>query len=392
MSISKVTRTSRGKAYPYFAVRFTDPGTGKECIKYFKTQREARAAEPSLRTKLSDGTFNREADSITVAELVKRWRAAGYAPRLAKGTVRPATVKCYELALRRYILPRWGAVAVKAIRHGDLLQWRNELQDERTARKSGGASTVRNVLIVLGALYRFARRDFLAAHNPVADVPKPATAKRKREVLDPTQLPALLAQLSGRSRIAVSLAGLTGMREGEVFGLRWRSVDLKEGTISVEEQYTLGQHGEVKTDAGQRVIGIDPALAAELAAWKLGRTPECKQPDSLVLSTASGEALSASNFLRRDFYPALKAAALPRVTFHSLRHTALTALASSGQPQGVVHRVSGHANLATTLKFYVGLTDAARAGAADAIRAATEGLPDKHRTNGGGSGSGNAAK
>ena len=65
-----------------------------------------------------------------------------------------------------------------------------------------------------------------------------------------------------------------------------------------------------------------------------------------MIATSTGEALSASNFLSRDFRPALERAGLPRVNFHSLRHTAATILASSNIPPGTVHRILGHANFA----------------------------------------------
>ena len=88
-----------------------------------------------------------------------------------------------------------------------------------------------------------------------------------------------------------------------------------------------------------------------------------------------------SNFLSRDFYPALEAAKLPRVAFHSLRHTASTVLASSNILPGAVHRILGHASLATTMKLDGGLTAAALENAAGALASAFEPGPDKLRTN-----------
>jgi integrase len=87
--------------------------------------------------------------------------------------------------------------------------------------------------------------------------------------------------------------------------------------------------------------------------------------------------LSASNFLQREFYPALKAAELPRVVFHSLRHTASTILASSTIPPGAVHRILGHASFATTMKLYGGLTAQALESAAGTLAGAFEPRPDK---------------
>jgi len=100
---------------------------------------------------------------------------------------------------------------------------------------------------------------------------------------------------------------------------------------------------------GVAEIGIDARLAAELAEWKLAQKPEQRTTEALVVATSRGGPLEVSNFLSREFYPGLKAAKLPRVMFHSLRHTAATILASSNTPPGTVHRILGHASFATTM-------------------------------------------
>jgi integrase len=172
------------------------------------------------------------------------------------------------------------------------------------------------------------------------------------------------------------------MREGEIFGLRWGDVDLKDRMINVRRQYTHGQFVEfTKTQAGARSIGIDAKFAAELAAWKLTQKGEHRRPEALVVATRQGGPISASNFLNREFYPALEEAGLPRVVFHSLRHTAATILASSDLPPGTVHRILGHASFATTMKLYGGLTAEALEIAAGALGDAFEPRPDKFRTN-----------
>jgi integrase len=136
-----------------------------------------------------------------------------------------------------------------------------------------------------------------------------------------------------------------------------------------------------KTDAGARDIGIDGKLATELTAWKVAQQAEHRMADSLVVATETGGPISSSNFLSREFYPALKAAGLPRVVFHSLRHTASTILASSGTPPGTVHRILGHASFATTMKLYGGLNAEALENAAGTLGDAFEPKSDKTRTN-----------
>ena len=86
--------------------------------------------------------------------------------------------------------------------------------------------------------------------------------------------------------------------------------------------------------------------------------------------------LLARKYHRASDYPALKAAGLPRVVFHSLRHTASTILASSNIPPGTVHRILGHSSFATTMKLYGGLTSEALESAGT-LGEAFEPKPDK---------------
>jgi integrase len=374
-TISKVTRTARGKTYEYFAVRFSDPGTGKDKLQYFRSHKDAARARTEIETRVTGGTYAADAHKVTVRDIAERLRKAKYSPRRADA-LRSTTAADYETTLMLYILPRWGAVKLIDIRAGMLETWRNEFLEKGAAPdwKALGPSTVRKALLVVGILYRFAMRDHIVSVNPASFVKKPTVRTRKaaEERLTPQQLSVLFTHCTGRTRVALRLAVATGMREGELFGLRWRDVDLKGKLIHVCRQYTHGaivEHG--KTDAALRDIGIDAKLATELTEWRFAQKPELKKDDSLVIATSTGEPLSASNFLARDFRP-LKRAGLPRVNLHSLRHTAATILASSNIPPGTVHRILGHANFATAMKLYGGLTAEALDKAAGALGDAFE--------------------
>jgi integrase len=383
-TITKVTRSARGKTYEYHAVRFTDPGTGKEKLRYFSSHKDAVRARTEIENRVTGGTYSADAHKVTVREIAERWRKAKYSPRRADA-LRSTTAADYETTLTLYILPRWGAVKLTDIRAGMLETWRNELLEKGAAPdwEPLGPSTVRKALLVVGILFRFAMRDHVVTVNPASFVKKPSVRTRKaaEERLTPEQLAVLFTHCTGRTRIALRLASATGMREGELFGLRWRDLDLKGKLLHVCRQYTHGsmvEHG--KTDAALRDIGIDGKLAAELTAWKLQQKAERREDDSLVIATSTGEPISASNFLSRDFRPALTRAGLPPVNFHSLRHTAATILASSNIPPGTVHRILGHANFATTMKLYGGLTAEALDKAAGALGDAFEPKQDVKRS------------
>lgn len=88
---------------------------------------------------------------------------------------------------------------------------------------------MRKTLLVVGILFRFAMRDQIVAVNPASFVKKPSVRTRKaaEERLTPEQLAAFFETQSGRTRVVVKIGARTGMREGEIFGLRWRDVDLE---------------------------------------------------------------------------------------------------------------------------------------------------------------------
>ena len=411
-TVGKVTRKVRGKTYAYHAVRFSDPGTGKEKTRYFGTAGEAKAERTKIEAAIGGGTYSGDSHNLLVRELVEKFRKADYFPK-GEEPLRSTTVADYETALVERILPRWGSVRLADIRASGLEQWKKDM-----AGAGDGKSPIRKALIVLGRMYRFALRDHLVTHNPTVDVSKPtvrsrtgtderlttgqlvtlfdslresAEAKtadlreRMRQATDEKGRQALeeRAQAAGRTHVAVRIGAGTGMREGEIFGLRWRDVDLKGRVIHVRGQFTHGEFVEhAKTDAGTRVVPIDGELAKVLTAWQLAQKPERKKPESLVVSTSTGGPISASNFLSREFYPALEAAKLPRVVFHSLRHTYKTMIVSTDCPPAVVHSILGHANFATTLKLYGGITEEALQNAGDKITAAFQPVPDKNRTNG----------
>jgi integrase len=161
-------------------------------------------------------------------EIAERWRKAAYSPRRADA-LRSTTAADYETALEKYILPRWGAVRLTDIRAGTLEVWRNELLEKGVAPewKPVGASTVRKALLLLGIVFRFAMRNHVVAVNPVSFVKKPSMRARKaaEERLAPEQLAKLFSVATDRTRIVIRIAATTGMREGEILGLRWRDVD-----------------------------------------------------------------------------------------------------------------------------------------------------------------------
>lgn len=99
----------------------------------------------------------------------------------------------------------------------------------------------------------------------------------------------------------VGLALMTGLRRGELFALRWKSVDLAEGHLTVDEAVYEGAFGTPKTSAGLRRVPLSEGTVRLLAEWQ--RRAKTTQPDSLVFATWSGKPISPNNVLRRWDFP-----------------------------------------------------------------------------------------
>jgi len=165
-----------------------------------------------------------------------------------------------------------------------------------------------------------------------------------------------LANLSFTVGTRIALA--TGMRRGECFGLTWKNLNLRQGTITVAQ--TLTKEGEVKdpkTHSGKRTISIDAKTVEHLKAWRKRQREElaklCLEPDGTtpVCCNERGEWVNLANFERwwRGFRTQ---AGFPELRFHELRHSQATLLLANGTDLKTVQDRMGHANGTITLNWY----------------------------------------
>jgi integrase len=211
------------------------------------------------------------------------------------------------------------------------------------------------------------------------------TIEPGRDYLDADQLRRLLA-VGTEYRIGalVTVAATTGLRQGELLGLSWSAIDLDAGTLTVRRSMARAWDGgyalaEPKTGRSRRTIHL-PAAAIQ-ALRREQREQEAAQSaagsawqdrDGLVFTDAIGRPLYPTA-VHRAFHALLKAAGLPPVPFHGLRHSAATALLSAGVPLRVVSDLLGHAGIAITADYYAHVEKQLRRDAADAMDRALAG-------------------
>lgn len=370
----------------FFVVDVPGPNGRRRQLKRrgFETRRAAQAALTTLRNQVATGTFVTP-DRMTVLEYVEAW--LGGLPASGR---RPTTIAGYRHLMRHDVLPAIGGVELQKLNALHLDRLYAALLDRGLAM-----STVRKVHVVLGkALSDAERKGFVNRNVARLATPPAMSASRPPEMKfwTPEQLRTFLASITQHTHYPlIRLAAMTGLRRGELAGLRWTDVDLVAGTLSVRQATTVvGGHpvtGDVKTKRSRRVVDIDVGTVAVLRAWakqqkqyRVLHGPEWIA-NGLVFTTPNGEAWhpdSISQAFERLVTPHSKTRAAeslqrrPRIRFHDLRHTHASHLLAAGVNVKVVSDRLGHASVAFTLDTYAHVMPGQQAEAAAAVHALLE--------------------
>jgi integrase len=246
---------------------------------------------------------------------------------------------------------------------------------------TGGLSvkTVRNIHTVLHKALADAARKGTVARNVavLADPPRLSSARRpEMRVWDAKQPGQFLREIAGhRLYPAFYLLANTGMRRGEVLGLRWKDVDLERATLSVSRSLVnvayRPQLSDVKTNNGRRTIDLEPKTVAVLRAWEKRQIEErilanLRPPADLIFAHPDGSVINP-DYLSQVFDRHVAKSTLPSIRLHDLRHTHASILLKEGVPLKVVSERLGHANPAFTLSVYQHLLPGMQADAAKAF-------------------------
>jgi integrase len=175
----------------------------------------------------------------------------------------------------------------------------------------------------------------------------------------------------------VTVAATTGLRLGELLGLEWQDIDGAAGTLAVRRSLARAPHGwklaEPKTSRSRRTIDLPTAARGAVdrqrdlqEAARDAAGSAWQDVDGLVFTDAVGRPLSGS-WVNHTYHDMARAAGVPSVPFHGLRHSAATALLAAGVPLVVVSRYLGHATITVTADRYSGVTPDLRRSTADAM-------------------------
>jgi integrase len=354
----------RGKTWSFYIELPRDPVTGKRRKQWhsgYRTQKEAQTERTKMLAAVNGGTYVPKTRQ-TVGEFTDEWLAA-IAP-----TVRPATHYSYARNLRLHVTPVIGTAPLAAVDAGTLNQlYAALLAEGRKDHAGGGLSprTVRYIHTILHRAFKDAMRWGRLARNAAdaADPPKAAEAGRPESITwAADQLRIFLEGTRGsRHWTAYLLLATSGMRRGEVLGLRWRDLDLDGGRVSIRQTVIAVRHtamlGTPKTSKGRRTITLDKGTVAALREHRKQQNAErllmgAGWTDSdLVFCHVDGTMLHPERFTR-SFSEAVRRLGLPAIRLHDLRHGWATLALQAGVHPKVVQERLGHANIGITLDTY----------------------------------------
>lgn len=310
-----------------------------------KTKTDCRA---KLRQAMADADRGVTFDSkTTLGEYLDSWL-----PRIKGKGIRQRTWERYEQIVRIHLKPALGHIKLKNLKwaHADKL-YSDKLE-------TASNRTVHYIHVTLHKALDSAVKDGLIPSNVTDGARLKQDSGYEINPLTPEQADTFLECARGdRFETLYLLALKYGLRQGELLGLKWQDVDLNNRTIKVRRTMSESRAGRIEEDTKSgkdRVIRLSEAHTDALRSYRAASngSPDNGR-DELVFATTSGTAVNSSNLINRSFKPILKAAELPDIRFHDLRHTCATIRIMRGQPLHRVSKLLGHASIAITADIYV---------------------------------------
>lgn len=331
-------------------------GSGKDRVvrrRVARTKREAGEQLADLRAELGVTS-----PRMTTGEYLRSWLVT------AGRSVKPSTLRTYEIAVRLQLVPELGAIRLSRLTPAHVEAMVRKLDATHSAK------AVANVLAVLARALTVAERQGLVRRNVARLVDPPRIERAEIAALRPEDVKAILAAVAGdpaadppvppdRLQALYVLALATGMRQAELLGLRWEDVDLDAATLRVA--YALERSGgeyrmvEPKTRRSRRTLAL-PAFAVD--ALREHRVRQLAErlaaggatTEGLVFVAPTGRPLSGGWLSHR--WAKIAESAGVAVTFHGLRHGQASLLVALGVHPRVVSERLGHATIAMSMDRY----------------------------------------
>ncbi|MEW5784797.1 MAG: tyrosine-type recombinase/integrase [Bacillota bacterium] len=345
----------------------SEKGKPKRSYFYGKNRKEVADKLKKAQTQVDTNTY-RDKDNTSFAAWLNLWLEEYKKPAL-----RQTTYEGYRLQVSAHISPNLGHLRVTQIKTEHIQKFYNE------KRLGGGLSpkSIRHMHCVIRGSLEQAKKEGMIFINPAESVSLPMLEQQEMKTLDVEQVSTLLDEVrESRFFAAYYLELSTGLRRGELLGLRWKDLDLKEGTLSVNKSLSRVKDGlilqEPKTPRSRRKIKLPDSAVKVLKKHSAIQAQErlglgaAYQDQGLVFANEVGDPTCPRAFTRH-FERALKSAGLPRVRFHDLRHSFATMALEGGINIKTVQEMLGHTSISITGDIYSHVTGKMKDAAAQKI-------------------------
>jgi len=357
-----------------------DPATGQRISRHVTfrgTKREAQAELNRLLNRRNEGTYV-DPTKMSVAEYLEHWLTVDIERRVAR-----KTAVRHRGIVQHNIVPHIGAMPLRKLTavHIEALEAALQRQGRQRHRDSRGAAlsaqTVLHVHRTLSQALEHAVKTEVLFRNPALQVRPPRPPGREIKILTKPEIAQVLRACEGRGLyLPVLVAVTTGVRRGELFGLRWSDIDLKSARLTVNQSLEWANGKPTfkapKTKGSRRTITLPALTVQALKAHKTEQAAEhlrlgLGKPE-LVFTRADGEPVSL-DYVSRTFGEIISAIGVMPITFHGLRHTHISHQLMDGVHVKVVSERAGHANVSITLSVYVAFVPTLQADAAKGVDA-----------------------
>lgn len=343
-------------------LRYWDPITGlhERLSVYGATRPDIIEKLDEARRRLRANSSPRD-DRSTLAYFLELWLED-----VVKPTKREWTYRSYKSIVDNHLSSsRLASMPLRQIREV-------QIQHVLIAKSKATVRIQQLCLIVLRRALEQAVKWGMLANNPAAGIAPPRAPHRELRVLSPAEARRFLKAAEADPLYALYYLAIdTGMRQGELYALRWSDIDLQGRSIHVVRSINTatGTLGTPKTRASRRRVALGTAALAVLSGHRT-RQRDSAYSGALVFPSPGGSPLSPSNVRIRSFLPLQKAAGIdPPIRFHDLRHTAATLMLGAGVHPKIVSERLGHATIAITMDTYQHVSPSMQRAAASAMGA-----------------------
>ena len=298
-----------------------------------------------LARMVTERTTDEGAQGPLVSEFLNEWLDG-------QAYLRPSTKASYRANVEKYIEPAFGNLRLFELKVPRVERFAHDL-----ASRGLAAGTVQRILATLRSALSYAVRMGLIPVNPASGIRVPSSVSRPARTWTPEEAASFLAWLGDDAAdVLLRMALTTGMRRGELLGLRWSHVSLGGGFLRVEaSRISVGGRiydGPPKSRSGRRTVYLDPQTVTLLRRLREAcRTSDEPLRDGLVFTHQDGRGFSPW-WVSRYFQTVIAEAGLPRIRLHDLRHSSATLGLAAGESLKEVSSRLGHAGIGITANVY----------------------------------------